>query len=308
MAPPTQQYKQGSVTCEGLCLSLVASPAFVTFSPSFFVSLLPFYDMTLWGKTHIFGIPLCPLPKIRITLPLSTDACEKILFFACLFCSASPPPPPHSPSNWGTVFPLPFLAFLLRFNEREKGCFLSECCVEQWRNHFQSAHSGTAGKNGLGLGLWDWEVDWPQITAGERDKRREELQSWGAGSEKGKRQGCQVSGSGRAVEILYLRINQYTCDQMCYQRLPECGLGPSHLHSQWANFTFCYCYFHFCVIGNETTIFILWCCAIKGYRSIKLTKLDFREQMLSWQVRNMVWSVSEHVSTIVRVSFLRPTA
>lgn len=97
MAPPTQQYKQGSVTCEGLCLSLVASPAFVTFSPSFFVSLLPFYDMTLWGKTHIFGIPLCPLPKIRITLPLSTDACEKILFFACLFCSASPPPPPTLP-------------------------------------------------------------------------------------------------------------------------------------------------------------------------------------------------------------------
>lgn len=275
--------------------------------PSFFVSLLPLYDMTHYGAKHTYlgsHYVLCPRLELHCLSP--QRLMERFCFL--LVCFVLLPPAPHSPGNWGTVFPLPFLAFLLRFNEREKGCFLSECCVEQWRNHFQSAHRGTAGKNGLGLGLWDWEVDWPQITAGERDRRREELQSWGAGSEKGKRQGCQVSGSGRAVEILYLRINQYTCDQMYYQRLPECGLGPSHLHSQWANFTNCYCYFHFCVIGNETTIFILWCCSIKGYRSIKLTKLDFREQMLSWRVRNMVWSVGEHVNTIVRVSFSRPTA
>lgn len=57
---------------------------------------------------------------------------------------------------------------------------------------------------------------------------------------------------------------------------------------------------------NYYLYFVMLC--DKGLRSIKRTKLYFREQMLSWWVRNMVWSVSEHVSTIVRVSFSRPTA
>lgn len=86
MVPPTQQGEHGSVTCEKLCLSFVASLAFVTFSP--FPLLFPppplWYD-TLWGKTHMIGIPLCPLPKIRITPTFFTDA--------CLFCSAFTTPP-----------------------------------------------------------------------------------------------------------------------------------------------------------------------------------------------------------------------
>lgn len=169
MAPPTQQHKQGSVTCEGLCLSSVVPPAFVTFSP--FLLLLPppplWYD-TLWGKTHIFGIPLCPLPKIRITLPLSTDAYWKGFVFCLfvLFCFS-----PHSPGYWGTVFPLPFLAFLIRFNEREKGCFLSKCRVEQWRKHFQSAHGNCREE---WIGSWALRLRGRLATDNSRGKRQKE--------------------------------------------------------------------------------------------------------------------------------------